>query len=36
MTSQWAVDTYIGFVLRLLVGFGLVFEMPVAACFSHA
>ena len=33
MTSQWAVDTYIGFVLRLLVGFGLVFEMPVAALF---
>ena len=33
MTSQWAADTYIGFVLRLLVGFGLVFEMPVAALF---
>ena len=33
MTSQWAVDTYIGFVLRLLLGFGLVFEMPVVALF---
>lgn len=33
MTSQWAADTYIGFVLRLLVGFGLVFEMPVVALF---
>ena len=29
MTSQWAVDEYIGFVLRLLFGFGLVFELPV-------
>ena len=29
MTSQWAVDEYISFVLRLLLGFGLVFEMPV-------
>ena len=29
MTSQWAVDEYIGFVLRLLLGFGLVFELPV-------
>ena len=29
MTSQWAVDEYIGFVLRLVLGFGLVFELPV-------
>jgi len=29
MTSQWAVDEYISFVLRLLLGFGIVFEMPV-------
>lgn len=29
MTSQWAVDKYVGFVLRLLLGFGLVFELPV-------
>jgi sec-independent protein translocase protein TatC len=29
MTSQWAVDQYISFVVRLLLGFGLVFEMPV-------
>ena len=29
MTSQWAVDEYVGFVLRLLLGFGLVFELPV-------
>ena len=29
MTSQWAVDKYMSFVLRLLLGFGLVFEMPV-------
>jgi sec-independent protein translocase protein TatC len=28
MTSQWAVDQYISFVMRLLIGFGLVFEMP--------
>ncbi len=33
MTSQWAVDEYIGFVLRLLFGFGLVFEMPVVSLF---
>jgi len=33
MTSQWAVDSYISFVLRLLLGFGLVFEMPVLAFF---
>ena len=29
MTSQWAVDEYVGFVLRMLLGFGLVFELPV-------
>ena len=29
MTSQWAVDEYIGFALRLILGFGIVFEMPV-------
>ena len=33
MTSQWAVDEYISFVLRLLLGFGFVFEMPVLAFF---
>ncbi|SVC12382.1 uncharacterized protein METZ01_LOCUS265236, partial [marine metagenome] len=33
MTSQWAVDDYIGFVLRLLLGFGIVFEMPVVSLF---
>ena len=33
MTSQWAVDEYIGFVLRLIMGFGIVFEMPVLALF---
>ena len=33
MTSQWAVDEYISFVLRLLLGFGIVFEMPVLAFF---
>jgi sec-independent protein translocase protein TatC len=33
MTSQWAVDEYIGFVVRLLLGFGIVFEMPVLALF---
>lgn len=33
MTSQWAADEYIGFVLRLLFGFGMVFEMPVLALF---
>ena len=36
MTSQWAVDEYISFVLRLLLGFGIVFEMPVVTLFlSH-
>ncbi|MFC1526600.1 twin-arginine translocase subunit TatC [Candidatus Latescibacterota bacterium] len=33
MTSQWAVDEYISFVLRLLLGFGIVFEMPVVTLF---
>ena len=33
MTSQWAADEYIGFVLRLIMGFGIVFEMPVLALF---
>lgn len=33
MTSQWAVDEYIGFVLRLVFGFGIVFEMPVISLF---
>ncbi len=33
MTSQWAVDQYISFVLRLLLGFGLVFELPVLSFF---
>ena len=31
MTSQWAADQYMSFVMRLLLGFGLVFEMPVIA-----
>jgi sec-independent protein translocase protein TatC len=31
MTSQWAADIYVSFVLRLLLGFGIVFEMPVVA-----
>lgn len=33
MTSQWAVDEYISFALWLLLGFGVVFEMPVLALF---
>lgn len=33
MTSQWAVNEYFGFVLRLLFGFGIVFEMPVVTLF---
>lgn len=33
MTSQWAADEYVGFVLRLIMGFGIVFEMPVLALF---
>jgi sec-independent protein translocase protein TatC len=32
-TSQWAVDEYISFVLKLLLGFGVVFQMPVLALF---
>ena len=32
-TSQWAADEYIGFVIRLILGFGLVFELPVIALF---
>ena len=31
MTSQWSADEYINFVLRLIFGFGIVFEMPVMA-----
>lgn len=33
MTSQWAVEEYISFVLWLLLGFGVVFELPVLALF---
>jgi sec-independent protein translocase protein TatC len=33
MTSQWAVDEYISFVLYLVMGFGIVFELPVVALF---
>jgi len=33
MTSQWSADEYISFVLRLIFGFGIVFEMPVMALF---
>ena len=33
MTSQWAVNEYFGFVLKLLFGFGIVFEMPVVTLF---
>ncbi|MCC7261344.1 MAG: twin-arginine translocase subunit TatC [Candidatus Latescibacteria bacterium] len=33
MTSQWAVEEYISFVLWMLVGFGVVFELPVLALF---
>ena len=33
VTSQWAIDEYIGFVLRLILGFGIVFEMPVVTLF---
>ena len=33
MTSQWAVNEYMGFVLRLIFGFGIVFEMPVVTLF---
>ena len=31
--SHWALDEYIGFVLRLILGFGIVFEMPVVTLF---
>ena len=33
MTSQWAVNEYFGFVLKLIFGFGIVFEMPVVTLF---
>lgn len=33
MTSQWAIDEYISFVLYLVMGFGIVFELPVVALF---
>ena len=33
MTSQWAVNEYISFVLKLILGFGIVFEMPVVSLF---
>jgi len=33
MTSQWAIGEYISFVLRLILGFGIVFEMPVVTLF---
>lgn len=33
VTSNWAIDQYIGFVLRLILGFGIVFEMPVITLF---
>lgn len=33
MTSQWAVEEYISFVLWMLLGFGVVFELPVLALF---
>ena len=32
-SSQWAADEYIGFVIRLILGFGLVFELPVLSLF---
>lgn len=28
-TANWGIDKYIGFVLQLLLGFGLAFELPV-------
>ncbi|MDA0745387.1 MAG: apolipoprotein N-acyltransferase [bacterium] len=31
--AQWDIGSYIGFVLRLLVAFGAVFELPVATFF---
>ncbi len=27
-TAYWKIDTYLGFVLQLLIGFGLIFELP--------
>jgi sec-independent protein translocase protein TatC len=27
-TANWKIDTYLGFVMQLLIGFGLVFELP--------
>ncbi len=33
MTSQWAVDEYISLVLWMLLGFGVVFELPVLTLF---
>ena len=33
MTSQWSVTDYISFVLKLIFGFGIVFEMPVVSLF---
>jgi sec-independent protein translocase protein TatC len=33
MTSQWAVDEYISLVLWMLLGFGVIFELPVLALF---
>lgn len=27
-TANWKIDTYLGFVLQLLIGFGLAFELP--------
>ena len=33
MTSQWAIGEYISFVIRLILGFGIVFEMPVVTLF---
>lgn len=33
MTSQWAVEEYVSFVLWMLLGFGVVFELPVLALF---
>ena len=33
MTTQWAIDAYMSFVMRLILGFGLVFEMPVVTLF---
>ncbi|NKB68041.1 MAG: twin-arginine translocase subunit TatC [Candidatus Latescibacteria bacterium] len=33
MTTQWTIDSYLSFVMRLVLGFGLVFEMPVITLF---